>query len=136
MIKSIKVSAIFKGFLSFLLGSIIWTFIMLILIMPFVDYSKKDTFGWYFIWILNLIIAIILIFRSGIVSAIQAKTNENIHALIVALIAIIYSFAWQQKTPMWFWSLYVISMIPFAIAGSNIIKKKKGQLKKEAYKSP
>ena len=123
MSKTIKLRAIIGGFCTFLGGSIIWTLFIVIILTPFVQKVA-------IIWVINLLVACALIFRSGIISAFFSRTHEHLHACIVAILAILYSSIWFHKTPTWFWVLYILFMIPFAILGSQyVLRKKKANAK-------
>ena len=116
--KTIKLRAIIGGICTFLGGSIVWTLFIVIILAPLV---QKATI----IWVLNLLVACGLMFRSGMFSAALARTHEHLHAAIVAILAILYSLIWFHKTPTWFWVLYMVFMIPFAILGSQYVLRKK-----------
>ena len=98
--KPIKFRAIIGGFCTFLGGSIVWTLFIVVILAPLV---RKATI----IWVLNLLVAYTLMFRSGMFSAALARTHEHLHAVIVAILAILYSFIWFHETPTWFWILYI-----------------------------
>ena len=112
--KPIRLRAIIGGFCTFLGGSIVWTLFIVIILAPLVE---KPTI----IWVLNLLVAYGLMFRSGMVSAALARTHEHLHAVIVAILAILCGFIWFHETPTWFWVLYMVFMIPFAILGSHYV---------------
>jgi hypothetical protein len=112
--KTIKLLAIIGGICTFLGGSIVWTLFIVIILAPLVE---KATI----IWVLNLLVAYGLMFRGGMVSAALARTHERLHAVIVAILAILYSFIWFHKMPTWFWVLYMVFTIPFAMLGSHYV---------------
>ena len=116
--KPIKLRAIIGGICTFLAGSFVWTLFIVFILAPLV---QKATI----IWVLNLLLACGLMFRSGMFSAALAGTHECLHAVIVAILAILYGFIWFHKTPTWFWVLYVLFMVPFAILGSHYVVRKK-----------
>jgi len=116
--KTIKLRAIIGGICTFLGGSIVWTLFIVIILAPLVEKA-------IILWVLNLLVAYALMFRSGMFSAALARTHEHLHAVIVAILAILYSLIWFHETPTWFWVLYMVFMVPFAILGSQYVLRKK-----------
>ena len=116
--EAIKSRAIIGGFCTFFGGSIVWTLFIVIILAPLI---AKPTI----IWVLNLLVAYGLMFRSGMFSAALARTHEHLHAVIVTILAILYSLIWFHRTPTWFWVLYVLFTVPFAILGSQYVLRKR-----------
>ena len=116
--KPIRLRAIIEGICTFLGGSIVWTSFIVIILALLVEKA-------IILWVLNLLVAYGLMLRSGMFSAALAGTHEHLHAGIVAILGILYSLIWFHKAPIWFWILYMLFMIPFAILGSHYVLRKK-----------
>lgn len=117
----ISIKAIFFGFCTFLGGSFVYALIVGLLMAPFFAGKRYE----FVIWIVHLIVAFLLIYRSGYVTACVAKSNQTSNAILVGLMVIIYSFVFINRVPLWFWLIYVLSMIPISLLGSRAYFKKR-----------